>query len=137
MRREYRIACRFASVAETVNCHNGNPKRRANSDETATASSVGNIAVIPRFNWAEIASTVACGECPVIEPVSPRQRSMYSFPSTSTKWAPCAEATNNGYFPGHLVIHDIGTPPGITPFAFSNNSRLLEVRATKRSSSRT
>jgi len=46
-----------------------------------------------------------------------KHKSMYSFPSTSTKCARWAEATNNGYLPGHFVIHDIGTPPGITPLA--------------------
>ena len=130
------MTCRLASVAETVNCQSGNPNLRANSVETITESSVGNIAVIPRSIWLLIAATVGAGECPVIDPVSPRQRSIYSCPSRSTKCAPLADATKSGYAPGHLDIHDIGTPPGMTAFAASNCSRLLGVRARNRSSSR-
>jgi hypothetical protein len=51
------------------------------------------------------------------------------------KCAPFALATKSGYFPGHFVIHDIGTPPGITFFAAANRSALFGVRAKKRSSS--
>ena len=55
------------------------------SIDTAKASSVGSIAVMPFASWLEIASTVGFGLWPVIDPVSPRQRSMYSLPSTSIK----------------------------------------------------
>ncbi|CAB4908175.1 unannotated protein [freshwater metagenome] len=40
-----------------------------------TASSVGSIDVKPCFICSVIAATVALGECPVIEPVSPKQKS--------------------------------------------------------------
>ena len=56
-------------------------------------------------------------------PVSPRQRSTWSIPSTHVKCAPWARSTNVGHGPGHLTIHDIGTPPGIDAFARSCSSR--------------
>ncbi len=62
IRRAYLMTWRLASVAVTVNCQRGSPKRRASSRETITASSVGSIAVIPRLSCALIASTVAEGE---------------------------------------------------------------------------
>ena len=48
---------------------------------------------------------------PAIAPVSPRQKSTYSRPSTSTKCPPDAESNTSGNAPGHRVIHAIGTPP--------------------------
>ena len=122
-------------MAETVNCHIGRPKRSVKSRPTASASSVGNIAVKPEFSCFLIAATVAAGECPVIEPVSPKQKSIYVLPSTSLKCAPLALFTKSGYAPGHLVIHDIGTPPGIVFFACLKSAPLFLVRARKRFSS--
>ena len=116
-------------MAETVNCHIGRPKRSVRSSLTANASSVGNIAVSPELSCFLIASTVAAGECPVIEPVSPKQKSIYELPSTSLKCAPLALLTKSGYAPGHLVIQDIGTPPGIDFLACANNFALFFVRA--------
>ncbi len=49
-------------VAETVNCHSGNPKRPASSAETIEASAVGSIAVMPLPACSLIAATVASGE---------------------------------------------------------------------------
>ena len=40
----------------------------------------------------EIALIVALGEWPAMAPVSPRQKSAYSLPSTSTMVAPCARS---------------------------------------------
>ena len=53
----------------------------------------------PRDACSAIAATVAAGEWPVIAPVSPRQRSTYSLPSTSLTWAPSASAANTGVAP--------------------------------------
>ena len=77
-------------MAETVNCQSGKPNRLANSAETIAASAVGNMAVIPLPACSRIAATVASGEWPVIEPVSPKQKSIYELPSTSVKRAPFA-----------------------------------------------
>ena len=73
--RAIRITNRFASVAESVNCQLRSPKRRCISSPTAAASLVGSIAVIPLATRSWTAATVGAGECPVIAPVSPRQRS--------------------------------------------------------------
>ena len=100
-------AKRFASVAVSANCQNGRPKRRASSSPTQAASSVGSIAVEPRAAWAAIAGTTGSGACPAIAPVSPRQRSTYSWPSTSTTRAPFAscdedrEAARPARHPAH------------------------------------
>jgi hypothetical protein len=56
------------------------------------------------------ASTVAWGECPDIEPVSPSATSTYSLPSTSVTRAPCASARKTGAPPAHFAIPGIGTP---------------------------
>ena len=77
-----RIIQRFASVAVSANCQYGSPKRRASSAPTHAASSVGSIVVMPSI-WP-IARIVGSGEWPAIAPVSPRQKSAYSLPSTST-----------------------------------------------------
>ena len=45
-------------------------------------SSVGSIVVMPRPAWAAMAAAGPFGECPVMAPVSPRQKSTYSCPST-------------------------------------------------------
>ena len=106
-----RIENRFASVAVSVNCQYGNPNRFFKSSPRNSASSVGNISVIPsRARFATV-STTTSGECPVIAPVSPRHRSTYSCPSTHVKRAPFACATKTGNAPAHFFIQLIGTPP--------------------------
>src|SRR5262245_2604753 len=105
-----RSAKRFASVAVSANCQNGSPKRRASSSPTQAASSVGSIAVEPRAACAAIAWTTGSGACPAIAPVSPRQKSMYSRPSTSTTRAPFASCTKTGKSPAQRAIQLIGTP---------------------------
>ena len=79
---------RLASVAVSANCQKGTPKRRASSEPTQAASSVGSIVVIPAL--AATARMVGSGMWPAMAPVSPRQRSAYSLPSTSTTRAPRA-----------------------------------------------
>ncbi len=88
------MAQRLASVAVSEKLHNGTPKRRASSAPTQDASSVGIITVAPprTAKRSATASAVACGECPAMAPVSPRQRSTYSWPSTSVTRAPRASA---------------------------------------------
>src|SRR5439155_914831 len=81
------------------------PKGRPSSAPTQSESSVGSISVTPRRAWAAIASAVGAGEWPVIAPVSPRQKSTYSIPSTSVNRAPEASATKTGKAPAHSVIH--------------------------------
>ncbi len=80
----------MASVAVSENCQNGTPKRRASSWPTQAASSVGSIVVMPARS--RIARIVGSGEWPAIAPVSPRQKSAYSLPSTSSTLAPWASA---------------------------------------------
>src|SRR5271169_2739738 len=86
-------------------------------------SSPGSISVIPRRACSSTALTVANGECPVIAPVSPRQKSMYRCPSTSKKCAPCASRTNGGNAPAHFTIQFIGTPAS-SDFRARSNSAL-------------
>jgi hypothetical protein len=92
--RAIRKAVRLASVAVRVNSQRASPKRRVSSSPTHAASSVGSIVVIPRD--ACKASSTGAGAWPAIAPVSPRQRSMYSCPSTSTTRLPEASATATG-----------------------------------------
>ena len=77
---------------------------------TQVASVEGNIVVIPRFAWAAKTSASPAGAWPTIAPVSPRQRSTYSWPSTSRNRAPSASATTRGKGTGQRAIHGIGTP---------------------------
>jgi hypothetical protein len=76
---------RLASVAVSANCQNGRPKRRASSSPSQAASPVGSIVVTP-------AGDGCGGRWPAIAPVSPRQKSAYSWPSTSTTVAPSADS---------------------------------------------
>ena len=82
--------------------------------------------MIPRAACSATARTVGSGEWPVIAAVSPRQKSTYSWPSTSVKRAPCASAANTGKPPGQRIIHGIGTP------ASSERSRLARELARAR-----
>ena len=134
--RESRIANRLASVALSANCQEVTPNRRVSSSDTAAASSVGSISVRPLADWSVNARSVASGACPVIAPVSPRQESTYSIPSTSSKRAPFASATNTGKPPGHLRIQCIGTPSNSERRPSSKSSRERECVSTKRCSSR-
>ena len=77
--RAIRTAKRLASVAVSANCHEGSPKRRCISRPTHSESSLGSISVIPRGACAAIARRVGSGAWPVIAPVSPRQKSTYSY----------------------------------------------------------
>ena len=52
---------------------------------------------------------VASGAWPLIAPVSPRQKSAYSRPSTSVNRLPRASATNSGNPPGHFAIQCMGS----------------------------
>jgi len=94
--RASRIENRFASVAVSANCQRGRPNRRVSSSPTHSAASLGSISVIPRAACSATARTTGSGEWPVIAPVSPRQRSTYSRPSTSRKRAPHASSANTG-----------------------------------------
>ena len=134
--RQIRIAKRFASVALSVNCQSGSPKRRASSSPAQAASSVGSIAVIPAAARSATARTTGAGACPAIAPVSPRQRSTYSCPSTSTTRAPFASARKSGYGPAQRIIHVIGTPPSSDPRARSASARERGRTAAKASASR-
>ena len=51
------------------------------------------MSVMPRAAFSVTARIAGVGECPVMAPVSPRQRSTYSWPSTSVNRAPAASAT--------------------------------------------
>ncbi len=95
----------------------GSPNRCASSSATASESSVGSMNVMPCFARSAITATAAGGECPVIAPVSPRQKSTYSWPSTSTTRAPDASAANTGNCPGQHAIQFIGTLPSSDPAA--------------------
>jgi hypothetical protein len=75
----------LASVADVVSCHLAIPNRRCSSSATQAASSLGSI-VVDRST----AAASPLPPCPVIAPVSPRQKSTYSMPSTSTNRAPSA-----------------------------------------------
>ena len=67
--------------------------------------------VIARAACAAVVLATAGGACPVIAPVSPRQKSAYSLPSTSTTVEPAACSANTGNPPAHFIIQLIGTPP--------------------------
>src|SRR5919201_1021539 len=134
--RAIRTANRFASVAVSANCKNGRPTRRASSSPTQSASSLGSISVIPRAACSATARTAGEGECPVIAPVSPRQKSTYSCPSTSRKRAPEASAAKTGNPPAQRTIQCIGTPPSRDRFARSLSSAERGCSSRNRSSSR-
>ncbi len=134
--RASRIVKRFASVAVRANCQEETPNRRVSSAATQSASSVGSISVIPLADWSITAFSVGAGAWPVMAPVSPRQKSTYSIPSTSTNRAPSASSTKTGNPPGHLRIQCIGTPSKSKPRARSASSRERGWVSTKRASSR-
>jgi hypothetical protein len=70
------------------------PKRLVSSAATQAASCVGSIVVAPPSS-PYLRATAACtaaGECPAMAPVSPRQKSMNSWPSRSVSLAPAAVA---------------------------------------------
>ena len=134
--RAIRTTNRFASVAESVNCQSRRPKRRCISSPTSAASGVGSIAVIPLATRSWTAATVGGGEWPVIAPVSPRQRSAYTLPSTSVTSAPEADSKNTGNAPGHRVIQFIGTPESSDASARAWSSRERGCASANRSRSR-
>ena len=78
--RASRSAQRLASVAVRLNDQSGIPKRRDRSAATHSASRLGIIVVMPPSrpmrSWT--AATVAAGEWPAIDPVSPSAKSTYS-----------------------------------------------------------
>src|SRR5882762_8690657 len=131
-----RMEKRLASVAVSVNCQYGKPKRRFRSSPTKAPSSVGSISVIPCFTRFATASATISGECPVIAPVSPRHKSTYSFPSAQVKCAPFAFVTKTGNSPAHFFIQFIGTPPSSDCCARLYNSAERGCSATKRLASR-
>ena len=51
------------------------PARAANP-VVVIETSVGNIKVMPRAAWRAMVSAATAGECPVIAPVSPKQKSI-------------------------------------------------------------
>ena len=59
--RASRSENRFASVAVSVNCHDGSPNRRASSSPTQAASSVGSIVVMPRRSCRSTAAITGAG----------------------------------------------------------------------------
>ena len=93
-----------------VNCQSGSPNRRPSSSPAQIASSVGSMWVMPRRIWRSTAAIVGDGPWPAIAPVSPRQKSVYSWPSTQRKRAPDASSTNSGNGDAHSTIQFIGTP---------------------------
>ena len=82
---------------------------------------MGSIVVMPALSAT--ARMVGSGMCPAMAPVSPRQRSAYSLPSTSTTRAPLASAAYTGCPPTHMAIQLMGTPASREPRAFSCSSR--------------
>src|SRR4030042_1046534 len=86
----------FASVAVMAICQYGSPNLRESSSPTHIESSFGSIMVMPLDTCFLTASTTGLGEWPNMEPVSPRQRSRYRFPSTSLMHEPFASVTNTG-----------------------------------------
>jgi hypothetical protein len=103
----------LASVAVSAKLQYGRPNRRASSSPTTAASSVGSMVLAPPRPASRrvTASTTAAGEWPAIAPVSPRQKSTYSWPSMSVTRAPRAPATYTGKPPAVLFIQVIGTRP--------------------------
>ncbi len=83
----------MASLAVIALCQYGRPKRRASSSPTQAASALGSIVVQPRAICARTASTTGGLAWPNMAPVSPRQKSTRSWPSTSVTCAPLAFAT--------------------------------------------
>jgi hypothetical protein len=67
--------------------------------------------VMARADCSAAFVATAGGACPVIAPVSPRQKSAYSLPSTSKTVEPSARSANTGNPPAHFIIQLIGTPP--------------------------
>ena len=124
---------RLASVAVIAICHTGNPNRLVSSLPTSMASAVGSMLVTPRGAWVRSASIIGAMACPVIAPVSPRQKSMYVWPSTSRKVEPFAVSMKRGNAPGHRRIQFIGTPPKRCSSASANSSRDFGWFASNRS----
>ena len=94
--RAIRIANRFASVAESVTCHSGRPNLSARASPTTGASGDGIMVVMARADCSAAVAATAGGACPVMAPVSPRQKSAYSLPSTSKTVEPSARSANTG-----------------------------------------
>jgi len=96
-----------------VKLQRGTVKRRVSSAATHAASGVGSMVVAPPSPAyrRDTAACTAAGECPAIAAVSPRQKSMNSWPSRSVSRAPEAVAWKSGNPPGHIRIQVIGTPP--------------------------
>ena len=69
-------------------------------------------------------------------PVSPRQKSTNTLPSTSQKRAPSARSTNTGWSPGHRVIQFIGTPNSSDAVASSDSCPERAWRSRKSCRSR-
>ena len=113
-----------------ANCHDGTPNRRASSSAAQVASVDGSIVVMPVRARSAIASATWGSACPVIAPVSPRQRSTYSRPSTSVSRAPVAVSKVSGKLPGQRVIHGIGTPASSGPRASSARAAERGWRST-------
>src|SRR3990172_4282075 len=79
---------------------------------------------------------MAGGEGPNMEPVSPRHRSTYRWPSTQATRAPRPSVTKIGYGPAHRTIQFIGTPARRDFLPRSNRFRDLGWRSSKVFSSR-
>jgi hypothetical protein len=75
--------------------------------------------VMPRRICRSTAAIVGEGPWPAIAPVSPRQKSVYSWPSTQRKRAPDASSTKSGNGDAHSTIQFIGTPSSSEPLARS------------------
>jgi hypothetical protein len=68
------------------------------------------MAVSPRAACSAMARATGSGLWPNIAPESPRQKSMYSWPSAQRSRLPCACATNSGCGSGQSRIQCIGKP---------------------------
>jgi hypothetical protein len=110
MARAQRNKKRFASLAVAVNCHIGRPKRASSSAATSSATAEGSMVVAPCAPNSASVRAMGAGLWPNIAPVSPRQKSMISCPSASTRRAPCAASTKSGNGAGVSAIQCMGTP---------------------------
>ena len=108
-----RIRCRaaiVASVPELPKRHNGSPKRRASSTETAMRSGVGWAKCVPSATCRSCtAATIAGWAWPTTIVPNPACRSTYSLPSTSHTCGPMPWLTHTGH--GGAACQVDATPP--------------------------
>src|SRR6266540_5481123 len=101
-------------LEDSANCHRSGAYRRDSSSATHTVSSVGCWTIEPLAARRATASTTGADACPQNERQMPSRKSMYSWPSTSRKRAPCASVTQTGGCGKfRSATQGDGTPPGI------------------------